>query len=100
MVVLAASLFTASASSQTARVTLDFEHKLLSDALSELTTQAGLSFVVDPAVLKRLGRDVQIRDVPPTVALDVFAAVYEVCIADAGQVVRISLCRPSSITYH
>ncbi len=97
---LALGLTTAPALPQTERITLDFERKLLWAALSELTDQAGLCFAVDPAVLKRLGRDVQVRDVPLAVALDVFAAVYEVCVSRLEGAVRISSCGTSPVTYH
>lgn len=78
---------------RSAYVTMSFDHLTLSEAVAELIDQTGLTFGIPPGFDRPGGHDVRLNDVPVSIALDVFAAVYQVCLMQTDEVVSIRPCK-------
>jgi hypothetical protein len=74
------------------RVSVVFDGLLLSQAAHEVGTQAGLTFGFPPDLGQRLGPNVRLTSVPPNIAVDVFAAAYQVCLVRTPQVIHVRRC--------
>jgi hypothetical protein len=73
-------------------ITASFEGLLLSEAAQKIGTQADLTFGFPPELGKRIGPNVKMTSVPADIAVEIFAAAYQVCLVRTPQVIHIRPC--------